>query len=68
MLIHGSELVAVAQGLVEYWDSRWIFSALRHDLKILSTSRPAQSPCAVGGARAVAGLRGRTNCKLLHQK
>ena len=28
MLIHGSELVAVAQGLVEYWDSRWIFSAL----------------------------------------
>ena len=33
MLIHGSELVAVAQGLVEYWDSRWIFSALRYELK-----------------------------------
>ena len=24
MLIHDSELVAVAQGLVEYWDLRWI--------------------------------------------
>ena len=28
ILIHGSELVAVAHGLVEYWDYRWIFLAL----------------------------------------
>ena len=28
MLINGSELVAVAQGLVEYCNYRWIFSAL----------------------------------------
>ena len=50
MIIHGSGLVAVAQGLVEYWDSRWIFSALRHDLKILSTTPFAQSPCAASGS------------------
>ena len=43
MLIHGSELVAVAQGLVEYWDSRWIFSALRYDLKQASTSVHARN-------------------------
>ena len=43
MLIHGSELVAVAQELVEfYWDSRWIFSALRYDLKNASTSSGAE--------------------------
>ena len=49
MLIYGSELVAVAQGLVEYWDSWWIFSALRYDLKNLSTVCHAQSPCAASG-------------------
>ena len=42
MLIYGSELVAVAQGLVEYWDSRWIFSALRYDLKSPSTTVHAE--------------------------
>ena len=36
MIIHGSELVAVAQGLVEYWDSGWTFSALRQNLKNVS--------------------------------
>ena len=57
MLIHGSELVAVAQGLVEYWDSLWIFSALRYDLKNLSTLYDAQSPCAASGTDAK-GRRG----------
>ena len=42
MLIFGSELVAVAQGLVEYRDSWWIFSALRYDLKNASTSSGAE--------------------------
>ena len=32
MLIHGSELVAVAQGLVEYRDLQWIFSAGLYDI------------------------------------
>ena len=58
MLIYGSELVAVAQGLVEYWDSRWIFSALRQNLKNVSTVCDAQSPCAAsrvdhGGRRGI---------------
>ena len=66
MLIHGSELVAVAQGLVEYWDSRWIFSALRYDLKNPSTSSAAPSCGAhdrcgpfvgVAKARAASGLQ-----------
>ena len=64
MLIHGSELVAVAQGLVEYRDSRWIFSALRQDLKNPSTTVDAESPCAAssdgGGGRG----RGRTMTKV----
>ena len=42
MLIHGSELVVVAQGLVEYRDYRWAFSALRQDLKNPSTTVGAQ--------------------------
>ena len=42
MLIHGSELVAVAQGLVEYRDSRWSFSALRQDIKNPSTTVDAE--------------------------
>ena len=48
MLIHGSELVAVAQGLVEYWDYRWTFSALRQNLKTPSTTVHAESPCEDG--------------------
>ena len=42
MIIHGSGLVAVAQGLVEYWDTRWIFSALRYELKNPSTAVHAE--------------------------
>ena len=64
MLIHGSELVAVAQGLVEYWDSRWIFSALRQYLKILSTTLHAQSPCEASGAGGGERGRGRTMTKV----
>ena len=64
MLIHGSGMVAVAQGLVEYRDSRWIFSALRQDLKNPSTVCDAESPCAAssdgGGGRG----RGRTMTKV----
>ena len=59
MLIHGSELVAVAQGLVEYWDSRWIFSALRQYLEILSTTVHAESSRAGGGDDG--GRRGGTS-------
>ena len=39
MLIHGSELVAVAQELVKYWDSRWNCS---ENLKNPSTLRHAE--------------------------
>ena len=35
-------MVAVAQGRVMYCDSRWSFSALRHDLKNPSTVLHAQ--------------------------
>ena len=59
MLIHGSGMVAVAQGLVEYRDSRWILSALRHDLKNPSTVLHAQSPRA--SADGDAGCSGATS-------
>ena len=56
--------VAVAHGLVEYWDSRWIFSALRQYLENPSTTVDAESPCAAssdgGGGRG----RGRTMTKV----
>ena len=49
MLIHGSEMVAVAQGLVEYRDSRWISG---------STIRPQNSEHAIrrGMSRATREL------------
>ena len=41
--------MAVAQGLVVDWDSWWIFSALRQNIKNPSTTSFAQSPCAASG-------------------
>ena len=69
MLIHGSELVAVAQGLVEYWDSRWIFSALASTIRsqksehvlrcaFVRRTRQVRPPfVGVAKARAASGLQ-----------